>query len=206
MNRRLPPLLLLGACALLILSEAGCASGSRRPLIGSSLGQSPPGVFLSEVEKESLGEVQLGQAALERASDPRVKEFARKAVDEDQAMLQDLKATASTQGVTLPETLDQDQTRVIGQIASRRGADFDRHYLACLVADEESKVAAFEEQARSAASPEVRSFASRQLPVLKERLRRARELEKSLTTTPPLQTAPPGMVPGAAPEGGRVLG
>jgi putative membrane protein len=56
------------------------------------------------------------------------------------------------------------------------GAQFDREFLRYQVMHHEKDVAAFNLQAKEGQDPDLKAFAAKQLPVLKEHLQQARDL------------------------------
>jgi putative membrane protein len=62
------------------------------------------------------------------------------------------------------------------RLAGKSGADFDKAFIAVMVSDHEDHVSLFEKKAQNADDPDVRSFASDNLPKLKAHLEHAQQL------------------------------
>jgi putative membrane protein len=61
-----------------------------------------------------------------------------------------------------------------------KGQDFDRAYIAQMVKDHTEAVRLFEQQAERDADPEVKAFAQKTLPTLREHLEMARSIQQQL--------------------------
>src|ERR1041385_7822572 len=160
--------------ALLLL--AGCATQSQRPALTGGSNDS----FLGDALRGSTGEVDLSKLALERAQDPRVKEFARKMVEDHGRMNDDLKALADKKGLSISASLDDDQKATLKRFQGLSGPEFDREYMACMVADHASTVRTFDAKAASGSDPDVSALARKALPTLRDHLQMARDLAKEI--------------------------
>jgi putative membrane protein len=64
----------------------------------------------------------------------------------------------------------------LDKLAKLSGADFDREYMKLQVADHDKAVALFEKQSKSGKDAELKAFAARTLPTLKEHQQMARQI------------------------------
>jgi putative membrane protein len=81
---------------------------------------------------------------------------------------EELKALAAGKNVILPTTMADDEQKHINDMSAMKGADFDKHYVDMMVDDHDKDVKMFEEAAEDAKDPDIRAWASKTLPVLKE--------------------------------------
>lgn len=65
------------------------------------------------------------------------------------------------------------------RLAKENGADFDRDFIARMVDDHEKDVKMFEKKASDANDPDVRAFAAKQLPTLRQHLSQAQNLAQN---------------------------
>lgn len=137
--------------------------------------------FVQRVAADVLAEVALGRLAAQRATRPEVKEFARTLADEQSRAYEDLKALAIQKKFTLPSEPRPEQKAQIGQLEATTGAAFDEAYLAATAASRAGALALFDEAAGAWGDPDVKAWAARLLPTLKQRLARARELAAPAT-------------------------
>ena len=123
-----------------------------------------------------LEEVQLGKLAADRAASPEVKQFAQRLVQDHTKANQELLTIAQKKGISVPKQLDDTHKAIVKLFSQLEGAQFDREYLRSQVMDHEKETAAFAVQAKEGQDPDLKAFAARQLPILKEHLQKAREL------------------------------
>jgi predicted outer membrane protein len=86
-------------------------------------------------------------------------------------------ATSTTTTATAANPWDDRKYR---RLARMNGTDFDREYLALAVSAHEDEVKDFQKKSRDASDPDVRAFASKELPTLQAHLDRAQSLAQSM--------------------------
>lgn len=89
-----------------------------------------------------------------------------------------LKAAAESAGVTLPTELDAAQRRQYEAFEARTGAEMEREFVRAMAERRAAGVALFTRASRDARNPEVRAFAARMLPLIREHAEMADELNK----------------------------
>jgi putative membrane protein len=136
--------------------------------------------FMKSAAKGGLAEVELGQMAVQKASDPSVKEFANRMIRDHSKANAALSELASSKGVTLPtgKGLSNDTSALHLKMLS--GKQFDSAYVKMMVDDHKEDVAEFEKAAGQAADPDVRHFASKTLPTLKSHLSMIEKIQATL--------------------------
>lgn len=85
-------------------------------------------------------------------------------------------ALAKQKGISLPS--DDAQTVGSMPLASKSGADFDRAFARTAVEDHQKDIAEFEKEASSGTDPDVKNWASKTLPTLREHLAEAQAVQK----------------------------
>ena len=68
--------------------------------------------------------------------------------------------------------------RLYRRLSNQQGAEFDQEFIKMMVDDHEEDVKAFEKHAKDADDTDVRAFAAKHLPALRDHLERARTLAK----------------------------
>jgi putative membrane protein len=116
-----------------------------------------------------MSEVELGKLAVEKASDPRVKQFGQQMVDDHSKANDALKAAATQEGITLPTSTDKKHETIREKLEKLPGTQFDEAYKKEMLRDHKEDVAAFEKHAKGASSP-VQKFAADTLPTLQNLL------------------------------------
>ena len=171
---------LIAAAAPSILAQGKGASQGK----GSTAAPAayvPDHTFLVNAATAGLEQVRLARLAVVRAANPDVKSFAQKLLDERGKANDQLRQLASGKGVKdLPSHPDRSTQAVFASLDKRSGDNFDVSYIQQTVADLVSDVAQFDGEAQNGADADLRKFAASVLPVLRERLRTAQNIESKI--------------------------
>jgi putative membrane protein len=156
----------------------GAAGTSGREVGNLAMGERN---FIGDQLQEGMKEIELGQLASQRASNPEVKEFGSMMVQDHTKAGTELKQIASRENVEL----DNEEARSDANDASERlskldGAEFDREYIDLMVKDHEKAAEALQDQAQNAEHPAVKQWAASTLPRIKSHLEHAQRLQKQL--------------------------
>jgi putative membrane protein len=140
--------------------------------------------FVEERLEMGNAEVELGRIAQERATHPDVKAFAQELVRDHQAAGEELRRIATTANPNFPATIDdearEELTELREEMAKLTGRDFDRRYIDEMIDDHQDAVDDLEDKAENASHSEVRAWAAKTLPTVRQHLERARALKESL--------------------------
>src|SRR5262249_46404417 len=139
--------------------------------------------FLRKAAEGGIAEVALGNLAREKASDPAVKEFPRKMIDDHSKANIELKKLANQKRVDLPAEADPNTQKELDRLSKLSGIDFDRAYMKLMVSDHQKDVAEFNKQMQSATDPDVKAFVEKTLPTLQQHLQMARENDSKVAKT-----------------------
>jgi putative membrane protein len=115
-------------------------------------------------------EVQAGNLALQKAANADVKAFAQRMVTDHSKANAELSQLATVKGAVLPTELDGEPEEALEHLTSLSGAEFDRMYMSHMTTDHQKDVAEFERAAGGAQDADVKAFASKTLPTLREHL------------------------------------
>ena len=127
-----------------------------------------------------MSEVQLGKLAADKATDPAVKAFGQKMVDDHTKINEDLKTIAAQAGVQLPDSVSSKQKKRFDKLSALSGTAFDHAYIDDMVEDHKDDISAFEKAARFNGDSPFKKFAADELPTLREHLKMAEEAQASL--------------------------
>ena len=122
--------------------------------------------FVKEASSGGLMEVELGKYAQQHAMNARVKNFGAMMVRDHTKANEELKSIAATKNMTLPSTMEDKHREMMSDIQKKTGGDFDKAYIKEMVDDHEKDVDKFKKQAEKGVDPELKTFASKTLPVL----------------------------------------
>jgi putative membrane protein len=136
--------------------------------------------FVTTVAQANFAEVDAGKLALKKSSNAEVKRFAQHMIDDHTQANAELSDLAHKKGFDMPTEADEAHQKVAARLAEMSGAEFDRAYAAMMVADHQKVVSMFETYSSEASDPDVRAFAKKMLPTLRDHLKMARELSGKL--------------------------
>lgn len=136
--------------------------------------------FVANAGAGGLAEVQMGNLALQKASSADVKAFGQRMVTDHSAANDELSRLATAKGLALPTEPKADAKAAMDHLSSLTGAEFDNAYMQHMAEDHEKDVAEFEKAATSAGDADVKGFASKTLPTLREHLTLAKEVSGKL--------------------------
>lgn len=134
--------------------------------------------FVKKAAAGGMAEVELAKLAQQKAEHADVKAFAAKLEADHTAANRDLKEVATSKHITLAETKAHDA--VHAKLEKLSGAAFDKAYVAAMVEDHVKDVKAFEKAASSSSDSDIKAFAAKTLPTLKEHLQQVQELSKTI--------------------------
>jgi putative membrane protein len=135
--------------------------------------------FVNKVAISDMFEVQSSQIALAKQPDADTKPFAEKMVSDHQKTSGELKALIDGGKVKakLPTALDSEHQKMLDDLKEKSGKDFDQSYDQIQLKAHQDAVALFESYAKSGDDPELKSWAAKTLPHLKEHLSMAEKLK-----------------------------
>ena len=126
--------------------------------------------FVSKAGMGGLAEVQMGNLALQNAQSAAVKAFAQRMVTDHSKANAELAQLATVKGLVLPTELGGDHKNALEHLQSLQGADFDKAYMQHMVSDHETDVSEFDKASTSATDADIKAWAGKTLPVLREHL------------------------------------
>ena len=155
--------------------------------------------FIKNAANGGIAEVELGRLATERATRPVVKEFGARMVQDHSAANAELTTLARSKGVEMPTALDAEHLALRDRLSAVQGADFDRMYMQEMVNDHTKDVAEFERASQTATDPDVKAWATKTLPTLRDHLALARDVNSQVAQAPAPTTVvvAPSAVPAA---------
>ncbi|WP_276499563.1 DUF4142 domain-containing protein [Pontibacter litorisediminis] len=137
-------------------------------------------LFVAEAASASMLQVQLGEAAAGKAVSPEVKGLAEEMVTAHQSILNDLRDLAGQSNFVLPSTLGEAHHEVYQEVTDKSGISFDLTYLRRIVDQNEMLVKRYEDMAKNGKAMELKQYASKQVPLLRQHQQILERLEESL--------------------------
>ncbi|HEY7210083.1 MAG TPA: DUF4142 domain-containing protein [Bryobacteraceae bacterium] len=136
--------------------------------------------FAREAASGGMTEVKLGQLAQSNGSSSAVKDFGKRMETDHSKANDELKSVAEREHLQLPSEANNADQAAYDRLSKLQGTAFDKAYARAMVRDHEKDVAAFEKEASSGTNQQIKDFAQRTLPTLKEHLKQAKEMEKTV--------------------------
>jgi putative membrane protein len=118
-----------------------------------------------------LAEVSLSELGLQRATDRELKQFSQRMIDEHTRINQELMTLAAQKGVPLPREVDARAQFCAQSLAGLSGEEFDRCYAKAQLVAHMDSVLAYEAEAERGLDPNIKAFASKSLPHIKDHLK-----------------------------------
>jgi len=138
--------------------------------------------FVSNVAMDGMGEVELGRLAAQKAKSPDVKRFAQRMVTDHSKANAELKQLVSNiGGMSVPASINDQQKAERDRLAKLSGDEFDREYMRLMTAGHDKAVSAFQEEADNGSNPEIKQWATKTLPTLKEHQALAKDIAAKLS-------------------------
>ena len=164
------------------LPETGSAAASTTAAGGGTMSPMTPEdkEFVSKAGMAGLYEVQAANLALQKAQSAEVKAFAQRMVTDHSQANAELSRLATTKGLALPTELDGEPESAVEHLATLSGAEFDKAYMQHMVPDHEKTIAEFDRASTTATDADVKAFAGKTLPVLRQHLQMAKDVSSKL--------------------------
>lgn len=136
--------------------------------------------FMMEAARGGMAEVELSQQATTKAQNAEVKKFAQMMIADHTKANAELKTLAGGKNVTLPTELDAMHKAKADELKNLSGAEFDRAYVAAMLADHEKSVRMFQTHSQGGMDAAVKAFAAKNLPTLQMHLESVRGLHNKM--------------------------
>ncbi len=126
--------------------------------------------FMAKAASGGMLEVQMGQQVIKRAVTPQAKEFAQKMVSDHEKSNAELKALAAKKNITIPAAMADEQSKIYKDVLEKKGVKMDQEYMKEMIKDHQEDVKEYTEASTKAADPEIKAFATKNVPVLQMHL------------------------------------
>lgn len=156
--------------------NTGATGSSRTGSTASSVNQE----FVSDAASGGMMEVELGTMAVQNASSQEVKDFGRRMIDDHSKANDELKSIAAKENIPLTGTLKDENRDDVDKLSKLSGSDFDKEYMDMMVKDHKKDIKNFEDMAQNAQSPELKQFAQKTLPTLRQHLKMAQDIQDKM--------------------------
>lgn len=137
-------------------------------------------LFVAEAASANMLQLQLSQEAVARGVSPEVKAMAQEMEDVHEQMLTELQELGANANFVLPQTLGNAHKEVLDEVSAKEGIAFDLAYIREIRYLHDKLLDRYEDMAEHGVSMDVKQYASRQLPLIRQHLESAEALEKKI--------------------------
>lgn len=137
---------------------------------------SPDKSFYKNAAEAGIAEVDAGNLAADKASDPKVKDLAAMMVKDHTAANEKLKTLADSKGIKLPSGASVMQKAEYAKLKVLSGDTFDKSYIKGQVKDHRQTIALLKKEIASGQDPEAKAFAQSVLPTVESHLKSIKEV------------------------------
>lgn len=137
--------------------------------------------FIQDQLEDGRAEVNLAKIASERATHPQVKEFAQMMARDHQAAGDELRQIATSANIQLNTAAepDSDHKDAEEELSKLSGREFDREYIEKMIDEHQEAVNELEKH-QDADNVQIRQWATKTLPTVRQHLERARQIQQTL--------------------------
>ncbi len=126
--------------------------------------------FAFKAASGGITEVALGKLAEQKGQNLRVKNFGMMMVKDHSKVSNKLLALAKSKNINLPTTPGAADQKIIDELSKKSGEDFDKTYVADMINDHKNDIEEFHYASENCSDPDLKAFAGKTLPVLKNHL------------------------------------
>lgn len=160
----------LGALAMGFLTSLAASAAEDQPFVTAASGNLTAHMAVAEV-------------GVQRATDERLKAFARKWLDDSKAIEAGLATSAKAAGAELDAPSSARPSRIVDELAALEPAAFDARFARIAATSVDRMLLGFREAAQDAQDARLKSFAEQSLPLLEQNLAAANTLQDALGKT-----------------------
>lgn len=161
-------LALLSAVAGLVVPALLADEKSQQPITDEQ--------FVMKASAAGLAEVNLGRIAAERAPNEEIMKFGQRMVDDHTKANRELLDLAAKKKFTAADRMNPDHQQCFDKLSKLDGKELDRQFMSQMVKDHEEAVDLFTNEAKNGKDDDLKAFAAKTLPTLKEHQKMAKEL------------------------------
>lgn len=136
--------------------------------------------FAMKAASGGMYEVEAAKLAEQKATNPKVKEFAAMMVKDHGKANEELMSIASAKGITLPTQMSEDHQEKYNELSKLSGKDFDKKYVSLMVDDHEMDQKAFNSAATDCKDMQLKEFATKTSGVVQEHLNHIKQIKDSM--------------------------
>ncbi|QCR24144.1 DUF4142 domain-containing protein [Pontibacter sp. SGAir0037] len=137
-------------------------------------------LFAAEAASANMLQLRLGEVALEKGASAEVKGLAQQMVQNHEQIQGELETVATQANFVLPTQLGAAHGKSQESVTSHSGIAFDIAYVKEVVSQQKNLIKRYEDIAKNGVNMELKMYASRQLPLLRNHLMMAELIEDAI--------------------------
>jgi putative membrane protein len=135
--------------------------------------------FIQDASAGGLFEVESSKIAVTKATNPAVRDFAQKMIDDHSKANEDLKAAVPADAQSFIITVEEGKhNRTLDKLNKEDPNEFDEEYIEAQVEAHNETVKLFERYAENGDDPALKNFVAQTLPTLKHHQTMAKDLDE----------------------------
>ena len=168
--KRLPqwPLMLSAAASAVLLMSSSLAYAAKDDS------------FVKKAAEGNQFEIQAGQMAEQKASNPDVRNLGSKIASDHQQANSQLQQLASSENVTLSDKPANGSE--LKKLSGLQGQDFDKEFVKVMIRDHKRDIRLYQKEAQKGKDAQAKNFASQTIPALQSHLQMAQEAQSNLAS------------------------
>ncbi len=140
--------------------------------------------ILSNLARDNMKEIALGQLAIQRAASDDVRDFGQRMVNDHSQMLVKLATYARNHQIKLPAMLEQKDRQEIEPLAKLSGEQFDRQYMQAMVQGHSKDVQALDQHMQGS-DQDLNGFLKDTADTVRSHLDQAKQIASAKTGAAP---------------------
>jgi putative membrane protein len=132
--------------------------------------------FVKNAAEGGMAEVKLGQLAAQKATNPDVKAFGQKMVDDHTNLSNQLMPVAQRMGITPPTQLDKKDQAEYDRLNALSGDAFDKAYVQAMVADHKKDLREFKYEASNTNNADLKQVVQQGAQVIQQHYQAVQKL------------------------------
>jgi putative membrane protein len=125
-------------------------------------------LFIAEAASAAMLQLRLSEAATDKAVSPEAKKLAQQMQQEHQLLFTDLQNMVNQSMFVLPQNLGNAHQKIYDEVSERSGIGFDLAYVKQVNRLHDNLLDRYSDMADNGNNMEVKMFASKQLPLIRE--------------------------------------
>ena len=136
--------------------------------------------FATNAANGGMAEVALGKLAVEKTTNPKIKDFANMMITDHGKANDELMGIAKTKNITLPATVDADHQKKMDDLTKMTGKDFDKAYVDAMVDGHKKTLSLMQDEAKDGKDADLKAFAAKTAPVVQTHLDAINKIHDSM--------------------------